>query len=158
VRLVRIAAIVLGVAVVGLAIAWLLRSDPIGPIAGRAVSGSEAPYPSDWSFSDQHDTIAVEVRPEDPHSVTTIAFVHDGHLHVPAMNGSEKQWTQMVRRDARVRLKVGDAVYAAKLVRVEAEDREPYFDSAASKYAQMAEAREQGETPEDIWLFRVEAR
>ena len=35
---------------------------------------------------------------------------------------------------------------------------EPYLDSVARKDARMPEAREQGEMPKDIWLFRVEAR
>ena len=157
-KFVRIASLVALALVVLLLLGWLMRSDPIGPVAGRAVSGDEAAYPADWDFSEEHFTIAVETRPDDPHSVTTVAFVHEGQLHVPAMNGSKKDWTQYVLADPRVRLKVGDLVYPARLVRVDLADPEPYFDSAARKYAQMAEARESGEVPEDIWLFRVEPR
>ena len=73
----------------------------------------------DWSFSDEYTPIAVEVRPDEPHSVTTFAFLHEGSLHVPAMNGSEKEWPGIVLRDDRVRLKLGDNVYPVKLVRVE---------------------------------------
>ncbi len=71
------------------------------------------------------------------------------------MNGSEKEWTKIVLADPRVRLKLGETVYPARLVRVEPENPGPYFDSAARKYAQMGEM---GEMPPDVWLFRVEPR
>jgi hypothetical protein len=157
-KIVRILGIVLALVVVGLGIAWLTRTDPMGPVSGRALTGADEAYPANWDFSDDNYTIAVEVRPDDPHSVTTIAWIHEGSLHIPAMNASEKDWTQYVLDDPRSRLKVGDRVFPAKLVRVELDDPGPYLDSAAGKYGQMAEAREDGEMPEDIWVFRVEPR
>ena len=157
-KLVRILGIVLALVVVGFGIAWLTRMDPMGPVSGRALSGTDEPYPASWDFSDDNYTIAVESRPDDPHSVTTIAWVHEGSLHIPAMNGSDKHWTQYVVADPRVRVKVGDRVFPATLIRIELDEPDPYLDSAAGKYAQMAEAREDGEMPEDIWLFRVEPR
>jgi len=154
-RVAAIAAVALGA---GALTAWLLRSDPIGPVAGRALTGRELPYPADWSFSDAYYTVAVETRPADPHSVTTLAFVHEGHLYLPADNGSSKQWTRYAVEDPNVRVQVGEEVFAARLVRVEPTDIAPYVASAARKYARMAEAFESGELPEDIWLFRVEPR
>jgi len=151
---------ILGWVVLGLALlaglAWLFRSDPIGPISGRALRGAEAAYPSDWAFSDEYTTIALESRPDDPHSVTTICFVHDGALYVPAEGGSTKRWTGYVVADPRVRLKIGDGVYPARAVRVEGVEPETFLGSAGKKYPQVAEA--DGELPEDIWLFRIEPR
>ena len=157
-KIVRVLGIVLGIAVLGFAAAWLMRSDPMGPISGRELRGTDGAYPSSWVFSEDAYTIAVETRPDDPHSVTTIAWLHEGSLHIPAMNGSDKKWTGYVVADPRVRIKIGDLVFPAKLVRVEPADPAPYLDSAAGKYGQMAESRESGEIPEDIWLFRVEPR
>ena len=157
-KVARVAAVVVAVVGVGALGAWLVRTDPIGPIAGRALTGPEAPYPDDWRFSDAAYTIAVETNPADPHSVTTFAFLHEGKLHIPAMNGSGKRWTQDALANPNVRIKVGDTVYPARLVRIEPTDLEPYVDSAARKYAQMASALESGELPDDIWLFRVEPR
>ena len=148
----------IGVGIVILAllagIAWLFRSDPVYMISGRGLTGDSFPYPSDWSFSDDHPTIAVEVRPDDPHSVTTICFVHQGDLYVPAQGGSSKTWTRLALEDSRVRLKIGEKVYHAKAGRVEPLDLLDYVDSIAAKYPQLGE-RSPEELPEDIWLFRI---
>ena len=157
-RIARVVGGVLGILAAAALVGWLLRTDPLGPLAGRALTGPEAPYPSDWSFSDAAYTVAVETRPSAPHSVTTIAFVHEGNLYIPAREGSQKRWTQYAIDDPNVRIKIDGTVYSARLVRVEIDDPRPYVDSAARKYAQMASALEAGELPEDLWLFRVEPR
>ena len=138
-------------------IAWLLRSDPMGPISGLRLSGDEVAYPADWGFSDDHFTIAVESRPDDPHSVTTICFVHEGSLYVPAQDGSDKKWTHYVVADPRVRLKLGESVYPARAVRVVDAAPESFLASAVKKYTEMAD-RLSGDLPDDIWIFRIEPR
>jgi hypothetical protein len=155
VKVLKILGATLGALVVLAALAWLFRSNPIGPISGRAVTGTVAAYPGDWSFSDEHSTIAVEVRPEAPHSVTTICFIHDGALYVPAQSGSTKDWTRYVVADPRVRLKIGDRVFEAVATRIEDADPETFLASAGKKYPQVAS---QDEIPEDIWLFRIGPR
>ena len=136
------------------AILYPFRRDPIGMLAGKALSGVEVAYPASWDFSDAHDLIAVEVRPDDPHSVTTVCFVVDGALHVPAMNGSEKEWPSLAVADDRVRIKLGDEIYPARAVRVEPEDRAPYLAAMSKKYGRPGDA----EPPPDVWLFRIEPR
>ena len=65
------------------------RSNPLGPIAGRELTGEVVAEPvSDWSFTDEHNLIAVETRPDAPHSVTTICIAHEGALYVPARGAS----------------------------------------------------------------------
>ena len=98
-RILKWTGVVLGAVVVVAGALYLLRTDPIYMVSGKRLSGDELPYPADWSMCSHHQTIAVEARVDDPHSVTTICFVHDGDLIVPAMNGSEKQWPAMVVRD-----------------------------------------------------------
>ena len=155
-RIVRLIGVIVAVVVFGLGVAWLLRDDPIGPLSGRMLSGTEAPYPADWAFTNDHNTIAVETQPDDPHSVTTICLVVDGQLYVPAQNGSEKRWTEYVVDDARVRLKIGDTIYPANAVRVEPADREPFVEAARAKYSRLM--GDDDEMPDDIWLFRIEPR
>ena len=139
---------------VGLAVAYALRSDPIGPIAGRALTGETVSERiEDWSFTDDHMLIAVETRPEDPHSVTTACFTQKGELYVPATNGSSKQWTQHVVSDPRVRLKIGDRIYPARAERVTDPTRAEEMRAAArAKYNLPEEA---GAELEDVWLFRI---
>jgi hypothetical protein len=155
-RILRIIGVFIAALVIGFAIIWLVRTDPMGPLSGRTVTGEEVAYPADWAFTNDHSLIAVETRPDDPHSVTTICLVVDGDLYVPAQNGSEKKWTQYVLDDARVRLKIGDRVYPARAVRVEPDDREPFLAAGRAKYSSMMS--ESQELPPDIWLFRIEAR
>jgi hypothetical protein len=148
----------LALAIVAAGIARLVIDGPIGPLAGGRLGGEVRPAPADWSFSDDHTTIAVEVRPEDPHSVTTICFVAGGELYVPASRASEKEWTKIALEDDRARVGIGDFVYPVRLVRVEDEDElEGAFEAAVAKYPQIAE-QTGGEVPEDVWVFRAERR
>ena len=156
-KILRVIGSVVGVVVVVAGLAWLFRGDPMGPVAGRQLSGAEFAYPADWGFTDEHFTIAVESRPEDPHSVTTICFVHEGDLYVPAQSGTEKKWTHYVVEDPRVRLKVGDRVYPASAVRVTDLEPRAVLASAAKKYERMAERMDE-DPPGDIWLFRIGPR
>ena len=154
-KVLRILGGVLGVLLVVVAAAYALRTNPVGPVAGRGLTGEAAAYPPDWSFSDAHMTIAVEVRPDDPHSITTICFVHEGALYVPAQGGSDKQWTHIVSEDPRVRLKIGERIYSARADRVPDLDFDEFAASAQQKYSALADANE---PPPDVWLFRIGPR
>ena len=148
---------VLGVIVVAAGAIYAFRTDPIFMVSGKRLSGEELPYPSDWSMCNDHQTVAVETRVDDPHSVTTICFVHDGDLFIPAMNGSEKEWPAHVLRDPRVRVKVGEQVYPAQAERMTDVALEDLVESVAAKYPQIAK-RDPADTPQDVWLFRISAR
>jgi len=102
-------------------------------------------------------TIAIESRPQDPHSVTTLAIVHQGALYIPAQSGSTKAWTHYVLDEPRVRLKIGDTVYLARADRVLDLPLADLMASAAIKYPQFA-GRDLDDPPPDIWLFRVSQR
>ena len=147
----------LGILAVAVAVAWFFRSDPILMIPGRALAGAELPYPTDWTFTKDRPTVAVETHPADPYSVTTICFVYGGDLYIPAQSGSTKTWTQYVLEDPRVRIKVGDSIYPAALTRVLPLDLERYRTAVTKKFPAAAE-RFAGDLPKDIWLFRVGPR
>ena len=157
IKILKWTGVVLGAVVVVAGALYLLRTDPIYMISGKRLSGDELSYPADWSMCSHHQTIAVEARVDDPHSVTTICFVHDGDLIVPAMNGSEKQWPAMVVRDPRVRVKIGDSVYPARADRLVDVSMADLLPSIAAKYPQIAE-RDPADAPQDVWLFRISAR
>lgn len=151
----------LGIAVLVVAIvagfAWIFRGDPLWMVSGRTLSGSEFPYPDNWDFTLEHFTVAVETRPEDPHSVTTISFVHEGELYVPAQSGSTKQWPQYVLADPRVRIKVEGKIYSARAERVLPLELEDYRESLVKKFPAMAD-RKVEDLPPDVWLFRIGPR
>lgn len=148
---------VLGALVIVAGALYAFRTDPIFMVSGKRLSGEELPYPSDWSACNDHQTVAVETRMDDPHSVTTICFVHEGDLVIPAMNGSEKEWPAHVVRDPRVRVKIGDHVYPARAERMTEVSLDDLVESVAAKYPQIAE-RDPADAPQDVWLFRVSAR
>jgi hypothetical protein len=102
-------------------------------------------------------TVAVESRPEDPHSVTTLCFIHEGKLYIPAQSGSSKKWTQYVSDNSLVRIKMGDVVYPVRATRILDFGFEDIKTSAGGKYTQIAEA-EPGEGPQDVWLFMISER
>ena len=138
-------------------IAYQFRTDPIGILAGKQVTGEEVSYPADWSFSDEHMLIAVETRTGNPHSVTTICFVHEGDLFIPAREGSTKDWPAYVLADSRVRLKIGGKVYPAALERVTDMTIADLGPSLSGKYPRLAVTSE-ADVPPDTWLFRVTER
>ena len=144
----------LGAAFIVLGALYLLRTDPVYMISGKRLSGTEHPYPPDWSICNDHVTIAVETRPEDPHSVTTVCVVHEGSLIIPAMQGSTKQWTANVVRDPRVRIKIGEAVYRARAERTLDLTPEDFVSAMLAARPEFGE-RVGEEPPEDVWFFRV---
>ena len=156
-KLLKILLTILAATLLVAAIVYITRTDPIAIVAGKRLSGNESPYPSDWSFSNDYMTIAIESRPQDPHSVTTLAIVHQGALYIPAQSGSTKAWTHYVLDEPRVRLKIGDTVYLARADRVLDLPLADLMASAAIKYPQFA-GRDLDDPPPDTWLFRISQR
>ena len=89
-----------------LGLAYIFRTDPIMMISGKRLSGDELVYPEDWLFTNDYQTIKVETNPENPHSVTTLCFVREGKLIIPAQEGHTKQWPQYALEDNRARIKL----------------------------------------------------
>ena len=99
--------------------------DPVDARPGLWLSGEPAASPpGDWSFTDAHPEIAIQVATPYlvPHSVTIWCVSVDGDLYVAARNPDEKRWTGWVDRDPEVRLGIGSTLYDARLVPLEEED------------------------------------
>ncbi|MGI9322014.1 MAG: hypothetical protein ACR2PJ_00390 [Pseudomonadales bacterium] len=138
-------------------IAYQFRTDPIGRMAGKAVTGMEVAYPKNWDFTSEHRLMAVEVRPSAPHSVTTVSFIYEGDLHIPALNGAGKNWTAYAMADPRARLKIGGKVYPVKLTRVPESDIAAMAQSLSEKYHWMLADGSDRPLP-STWFFRVTER
>lgn len=152
-----VAAVALGA--LGLGIARLVIDGPIAMFAGGSLGDTEFPAPADWSFADDHPTVAVEVRPEEPHSVTTISFVADNELYIPASRGPEKEWPSIAVANGQARVRIGEKIYPITLTRVE-RDSDAWaaaMKAATAKYPQMAERMPDG-APDDVWLFHAARR
>ena len=121
---------------------------------------------TDWSFTDDHQTIFVETLTWYllPHSVTTVVFRHGDDLYVPSSwrrtdSGSRrspegKRWVANVLRDPGVRLKIGDRIYPRRAVRVtDPELVAELYAAIGQKYERLSHRRSEG--PE-LWFFRMD--
>jgi hypothetical protein len=80
---------------------------------GLWLSGDEAAFPPDWSFSDAHREIALEVGTPYGlrHSVTIWCASLDGRLYVAARDPDEKRWPGWVEDRPDVRIGVDGRIY-----------------------------------------------
>ena len=139
-------------------ITYAFRTDPIMMLSGKRLSGEEIAYPEDWLFTNEYPTIKVETNPENPHSVTTLCFIREGTLIIPAQEGHTKKWPQYVLEDNRVRIKVGDNIYPARLSLVEKDAKiKEIGPFIAIKFPDRAPPKP-GEGPKNIWLFEISPR
>ena len=137
-----------------------------GPFLGAAA----AAWPGDWSFTDAHPLVAIETRdPLARYSVTILCVAAEGRLYVMARHAPRKRWVRNVERDPRVRLRIGEALYEARLERVD-DDPASAADSAAvaraflRKYVgldapaarPLAGPPGPGDDHAEVWTWRVE--
>ena len=74
---------------------------------------------SDWSFTDQYQTIQIQTHPWYwiPHSVTVTCVSYNGQFYLTSnYNGGRRypngrRWNQDIARDPHVRMKIGDKLY-----------------------------------------------
>ena len=92
--------------------------DPSDRRPGTHLTGDVvAELPSDWSFTDAHKEIAIEVATPYviPHSVTIWCAALDGALYVGARDPDAKRWPAWVDDDPNVRLGIDGSVYEVAL-------------------------------------------
>jgi hypothetical protein len=92
---------------------------------GLRLAGESVAIPADWSFTNDHQLIAVEVQTPYflPHSVTIWCAEVDGVLYVGARNPESKRWPGWVNADPDVRLKIGERLYEVSLIPLDDPDR-----------------------------------
>ncbi len=125
---------------------------------GLWLSGESADFPSDWSFTDAHREIAIEVATPYllAHSVTIWCVAVDGVLYVAARDPDEKNWPGWVATEPDVRLGIDDKVYEATLAPL---DDEATIAALRAAYAEKYEfpPRQPGEGP-PMRYWRVASR
>lgn len=143
-----------------LLLAYLLRSDPIAMISGKKLSGEVASGAVNWEICNQHATVAIEVRPEDPYSVTTWCLVYQGQMYIPASNPTEKKWVDLVLQNPNVRIKMGDAIYLARAKKTDSLSRDTVISLVTTKYPEYAAdvIQESDSNPSQAWIFHISSR
>ena len=92
---------------------------------GTRLTGEVAATPSDWSFTNDHKLIAIEVQTPYllPHSVTIWCAEVDGQLYVGAREPETKRWPGWADRNPNVRLGIGSQTFEVLLTPLEDADR-----------------------------------
>ena len=156
-RIARTAGLMAVAAIVLLAAAYPFRADPIAMLPGKQLSGEEKAYPADWAFAQESLTLKIETNPDDPHSVTTLHFIIDGKLHIPAQNGPTKEWASIVVADPRVRIKIGDDIFPANATLVSQDAGEMIRPHLVERFRQAGSEFPEQLLP-DMWLFEISPR
>ena len=158
--LVIAASVVVVVVVVALIALRIVGLDPHEHRPGLWLQGDVVTTPvPDWAFTDKDPTIYIQTRSWYllPHSVTITCVAHNGQLYLTSVyrQGSPfpegKRWTSNVMRDPRVRLKIGNQVFDARVSLVtDPAQRAAVLESKAKKYPAQRVAK-----TSTVYLFRV---
>ena len=144
--------------VVALSVAVGACVPPSDSRPGLWLSGAASEPPSNWSFTDAHREIALEVSTPYllAHSVTIWCVSLEGQLYLAARNPEDKRWPRWVERDPNVRLLIDGRLYEARLVRIDADEEvEPVSATYTVKY-DLSPPGAPGSPPMRYW--RVQQR
>lgn len=158
--------VLLVVAIGALLVGARFADGPIAIIAGGPFRSGElvtGPEP-DWSFV--RDVREVEFQLVDPpRSRTTWILDHDGKAYIPCGYMTSwwgrlwKRWPAEVEKDPRIVLRIGDALYERKLVRVQDPAIvAPLLAELSRKYAGGRELPADAVTSGALLLFEVAPR
>ena len=108
---------------------------PLGPVPGGRLSGQLVSTPmTDWTFLDDHWTIELETRPDDPYSVTIWCVSLGSRLYVGA-GSPTRRWGHALLQDPSARVRVDGSVYPRSAVRVtDHSEIEAYLIALSRKY------------------------
>jgi hypothetical protein len=154
------------VAIGVLLVAARFADGPIAIIAGGPFTSGElisGPEP-DWSFV--RDVREVEFQLlEPPRSRTTWILHHEGKAYIPCGYMTTwwgkiwKQWPLEAETDPRILLRIGDALYERRLVRIqEGPAVAPLLVELSRKYADGREIPMEAVTSGYLWLYELAPR
>lgn len=129
-------------------------SEPFIVFAGGELSGEPADPPADWSMLHDEETFQLETRPEDPYSVNIWAVGIGRDAYIGTGPGGTR-WSSYIDADPRVRLRVGNTLYAllARPVTEAAERRR-----VAHAYAEKYDMDRDENWLEDALVYRLDRR
>lgn len=134
----------------------LVSAGPCGPIPGGALDGTLVTQPvADWTFVDDVPRCAVEVRVDDPHSVTVNCMSMDERLYVSCSICESKRWSGWAVSMPEGRIAIGERVYPVSFRRV-LDDRE--LDRVWLARARKLGETEPGPRPDGWWTFELSSR
>jgi len=138
------------------AIGVRFHDGPLGPIPGGPFhQAASDPTRLDPASVSSLKTVEIEVGEAQPLSRTTWVLVNDGVIYIPAGMAARKQWPKQAEAAGRLRLRVGDQVFALKATRVtDPGTIQALRKSVDEKYG--THAQQGGAMAEGTWFFRLE--
>ena len=131
-----------------------LGCGPMVMIPGGELSGEVKPTPSDWSFSDDVETVQLETNPDDPYSVNVWGVSAGPHFYIAA-GRKTNQCAENLRMDPHARLRIGDDIFEVQAVEVvEEAELDTFLAAAQQKYDFEPEPDQRAEAA----LFRLGPR
>jgi hypothetical protein len=154
------------VGVGGLLVGARFADGPIAIVAGGPFTSGElvgGPEP-DWSFV--RDVREVEFQLLDPpRSRTTWILDHAGKAYIPCGYMTSwwgrlwKQWPAEAEQDPRILLRIGDALYERRLVRIrEGPVVAPLLEELGRKYLGSRKVPMEELTSGNLWLYELAPR
>lgn len=154
----KIVILLIGIILLALLV-FFFRSDPIGMIPGKALSGELMPKPTQWPTCEKNQTLAIEVRPEQPHSVTAWYFIYRNTLFVPASNPKEKRWPSYAVKNPKVKVKICGQLFAATATLKTSYPKTTLLNELTDKYptyrGQDLKKMAASAGPDDLWVFEI---
>ena len=120
-------------------------------LPGGALEGTTVAAPSDWSFTNDIDTIQLETRPAEPYSVNLWAVGIGPLLYIHA-GAYRSRWVENMEANPDVRLRVENDLYVLRASRVEDQDE---FNRFSDAYQQKYGSRPRNENVDEAYLFRL---
>lgn len=130
---------------------WLERL-PGGVLEGEVVTQPV----TDWSFVADVGLCQLESRPEFPHSISLNCFNEGPDLYVGCSRCEGKTWSTYVAADPRVRIRVGEKVYAVTAKRVT--DADAMLLPWQSRWLKTRGSTDAPEIPGHYWLYHLTSR
>jgi hypothetical protein len=131
----------------------LLGCEPMGPLSGHGLSGTATPPPDDWSSVGAIETVQLQTRPADPYSVNIWGVAIGPDYYVASGRGENSSWVHHIAADPAVTLRIGEALYSLRAVRV-TDPAELARVKAA--YAAKYDMQAQDSDPDQAWVFRLD--
>ena len=135
----------------------LMLSACDGPLmlaAGGALSGAATEVPDRWQLDEDSAVAQLETRPQDPYSINFTYVQLDGRFYVYA-GDTRTNWVNHIELNPLVRVRVQDAIYPARAVRVKSDEELAEF---AAVWANLSVFQRDPMNFEEVWLYRLEER
>ena len=129
-------------------------NEPFILAAGGALEGPVAEAPSTWELDRDSALAQLETQPNDPYSINFTYVQLDGRIYAYA-GDTRTNWVANIEKNALVRVRLQNKIYAARATRVTSSEE---LDNFASVWTGLSVFQRDPMQFEEVWLYRLEAR